>query len=92
MDTDELEIQKLLINNTFLEAVLSKTASLLEWEIYVATKYPDKIGIAEKARDIILCLNKDKEELSDDEFYTLKFRILRSLPEKLTLPLSSITD
>lgn len=82
VDTDELEIKKLLLDTRFLEAVLSKSASLFEWKIYVAANYPDKIGITEKARDIILCLNKDKEELSDDEFYTLRSSILRSLPQQ----------
>ena len=79
VEKDELEIKKLLLSSSFLDAVLSNSFSVSEWETYARVNFSDNMETAREARDIILCRNRDKKELSCDESQTLKSRILRSL-------------
>jgi len=79
VEKEALEIKKLLLSSSFLDAVLNNSFSVSEWETYAEVNFPDKMETAREARDIILYRNKDKKELSGDESQALKLQILRSL-------------
>ncbi len=49
VEKDELEIKKLLLSSSFLDAVLNNSFSVSEWETYAEVNFPDNMETAREA-------------------------------------------
>jgi len=77
--TDEHILQKLLLDDDFLEIVLSRSESSVEWETYFENNDPKLKDVSTEARDILLFVNEDKKCLTPGELEELRSRIVKSL-------------